>query len=498
MRLIDHAAGRVGADACRAAGYDGAVRYLANSPDRGLPNKILLPEEAARYLELGMPLVSNWQRGKDATADWRRGFDGGVADALAAQAHHALCGGPDHAPIYFSVDEDVNLATWNSLVLPYLNGAASVIGKHRVGVYGGQRSMWWAAEDGFRWRWQTKGWSRYDLAGRWDPALPVQWVEGVQLRQERVDQDQINGIGIDVNTVWATDFGQWQYDRTQPEVPAMQDPTTRVQLSPNRHGGGRNVTWIALHTQEGPGTAASLTNYLGRSSSQVSYNAVVDDEETVLVVPWGENPWAASNANNRADHICLAGTYANWSRGKWLEKDSSDGVNEDLMLTRAAALVAWRCIERGIPIEYVGDSDIPPDRPGICGHRDFGQWGGGHTDPGPNFPWDELIRRAQAFAGGAYGGTDMALTDRFTNFEGREVDLATAFHWIDKRSWQNERMLMFVIDQLTGPGNGQKVRDALAELGPGWDQNGGRTLNDLLAAVAAKNGVGGAKDSKAK
>ncbi|MGW1740024.1 N-acetylmuramoyl-L-alanine amidase [Nocardia sp. NPDC001965] len=249
----------------------------------------------------------------------------------------------------------------------------------------------------------------------------------------------------------------------------MKDPTTRVQLSPNRHSGGRNVSWVAVHTQEGNGSAASLTNYLCNPSSQVSYNAVVDDEEIVLVVPWGENPWSASDANSRADHICLAGTFVRWSRGKWLETDDSDGVNEDLMLTQAAEVAAWRCITRGIPIEYVGGGDIPPDRPGICGHRDFGQWGGGHTDPGPNFPWDEFIRRAKNFAAGLAG--DDELMGSYINHKGEKTDAMVGLSFIDKH-------VGLILDQLGGAG----TRDGANF--PGWkDQLGGDTLVEAVGKL---------------
>ncbi|MBF6298205.1 peptidoglycan DD-metalloendopeptidase family protein [Nocardia amamiensis] len=280
----------------------------------------------------------------------------------------------------------------------------------------------------------------------------------------------------------------------------MDRPVTRTDLSPNCHGGGRDVDWIAIHTQEGRGKASAIIRYLkdpapaGDPGRAVSYNAVVDDRETVLVVPWDHNPWSASNANNRADHILMAGTFAGWSRGKWLETDTADGVDENLMLTRTAALVAWRCTERGIPIEYVGGtgSSAPPRRPGICGHVDFGQWGGGHTDPGRDFPWDELIRRARAFA----EGDDMSAI-RFTNYEGTEVDAATALKFIDQRVWQNERMLMAVLDQLLGKGAGKKIRDDAAAEFEAWPQNGGRSLNDMAAAIGAHVGVPNAVDKKA-
>jgi peptidoglycan hydrolase-like protein with peptidoglycan-binding domain len=31
---------------------------------------------------------------------------------------------------------------------------------------------------------------------------------------------------------------------------------------------------------------------------------------------------------------------------------------------------------------------------GVCGHVDLGPDGGGHTDPGPNFPWGQVLEMA--------------------------------------------------------------------------------------------------------
>lgn len=248
----------------------------------------------------------------------------------------------------------------------------------------------------------------------------------------------------------------------------VDDPVTRIQYSPNCHDGNRNVTWVAVHTQQGNGTAASLTNFLCNPDSEVSYNAVVDDTETVLVVDWDTNPWSAANANTRADHICMAGTFVAWDRGKWLSTDDSDGVDEDVMLTRTAELVAWRCIERGIPIEYVGGGSQPPNRPGVCGHVDFGQWGGGHTDPGPNFPWDELICRAQNFAAGLAGDEMPALQETFENYKGDQVTLGTAVYYLDQ--YVNE-----IREQLGGPVPFK-----------GWKQLGDKTVVDSLADAHRK------------
>ncbi|OBF77105.1 peptidoglycan-binding protein [Mycolicibacterium fortuitum] len=180
-------------------------------------------------------------------------------------------------------------------------------------------------------------------------------------------------------------------------------PVTRSMISPSHYAGrgGATPRWIAVHTQEGGRTAEGLAQFLGVKANQVSYNVVNDDREIIQVVNDNDAPWAASGANNYALHICLAGSYAAWSRGKWLETDDRDGKNEDAELTLAAKQIAYWCSERNIPAEYIGGRGIPWGYDGICGHMDFGSWGGGHHDPGVNFPWDELIRRVKAFLAGA-------------------------------------------------------------------------------------------------
>jgi hypothetical protein len=215
-KLSDHAGGRPGAAATKKAGYQGSVRYLANSPERGLPNKILTPAEAKEYIDLGLFLVSNWQKGKHDTADWKRGFEGGKTDAQLASFHHLACGGDVSAPIFFSIDEDIYPSQWESQAKPYLLGAGTVIGQNRVGVYGGLDTMEWADRDqvaglngqGQKWLWQTRAWSRRDGKLTWHPTTV--------LRQELVcppDNASIAGITVDVNYTYAEDFGQWFYPR---------------------------------------------------------------------------------------------------------------------------------------------------------------------------------------------------------------------------------------------------------------------------------------------
>lgn len=473
MRLIDHAAGRVGADAARAAGFDGAIRYLANSPDRGLPNKILLPDEAARYLELGMPLVSNWQRGKHATADWRRGFAGGVEDAQAAQAHHAACGGPDHAPIYFSVDEDVNLSTWNSLVLPYLNGAASVIGRHRVGVYGGQRSMWWADEDGFPFRWQTKSWSRYDAQGRWNSSLPVQWVPGCQLRQERVDEDRINGIGIDVNTVWATDFGQWQYDRS----PVGQERPVSIKPNPGHRGDPLFLPDVlrafGLKVWEDPGWRTRGHGDFNQIQGVIAHHTAGGGSNDWLVVRDGRTGLAGPLSQlvlekDGTYRVVAAGVAWHAGSGSWRNwpKNNANWTTIGIeAVSKGTPPYDWTAAQLDAYVRGVGAIlwYLGLDANSVAAHREYSSEG--KIDPaGIDMGWfrSEVQKIIDA---GPSGDSEEAelMAIRFKNYKGTEVDIQTVLFYMDKHV--NE-----IREQLGGP-----------KPFTGWPQLGDKTVVDSLA-----------------
>lgn len=83
--------------------------------------------------------------------------------------------------------------------------------------------------------------------------------------------------------------------------------------------------------------------------------------------------------------------YASQSTADWQDTFS------DAMLRLSAKLVAQKAKENGIPIVHVTGSGLTTagGQPGIVGHGDFtAAFGtaGGHTDPGPNFPWAGYIQ----------------------------------------------------------------------------------------------------------
>ncbi|WP_431972592.1 DUF4185 domain-containing protein [Nocardia sp. bgisy134] len=435
LQLVDHAAARPGARAVKADGYHGAVRYLVDSPERGLVNKKLTPEEAAGYLELDMPLVSNWQKGKHETADWRRGFDGGVADAKAADAWHKHCGGPPEAPIFFSIDDDLSLSEWNSLASHYLRGAASVLGKQRVGAYCKYLACDWAVEDdvvgtcrdgsGKRYLWQPNTW----LGSR--PLGTIS--EHACLFQRLIhprDDIKVAGINVDVNDTLTEDFGQWHYVAQLPvPVPVAVEPI--VVRAPE----GYDIAWhdgpghrsghgpykrIYLHTTENQDWITRAENVADWQARQQngSYHYMVDDNHIIQTVStknaaWGVPVRGLDDDNHVSVQIALVGTSGaipRWTgsspnvesnpkqRQAWLEHDK--------MLDMVAYTIAKVSKDHNIPIERVDIAGVGNDLHGVSSHNNYtygsvklkGFQDGTHWDVPDTFPYDVVFAAAKQYA----------------------------------------------------------------------------------------------------
>lgn len=220
MRLIDFTHRLVPADEIKSAGYDGALVYVSElRPGADFDFKPVTREYADSLRAAGLQVVSCYQYGKPGwptPSDYTRGYDGGVADAATALRLHGAAGGPPSAPIFFSVDEDIDLDTWNSLAVQWFRGINSVLGAHRTGIYGHSRACAWAIEDGVVgasttpghwWAWQTRAWS----GGEREPRAVLYQAVVVSGSEPGI---AMGGTHVDSNDVLAADFGQWDLDRT--------------------------------------------------------------------------------------------------------------------------------------------------------------------------------------------------------------------------------------------------------------------------------------------
>lgn len=243
---VDYAWGRPGAAALKRAGAKFACRYLSHDTT----GKNLTRAEADDLSDAGIWLVVVWESTAKRPLDGR---SAGVADARDAAAQAKACGMPDDRPIYFAADWDASAGQQDE-INAYLDGAASVIGRDRVGLYAGYGPMNRAFDAGkITYGWQTYAWS----GGRWDARA--------QLQQYSNDHT-INGVGVDYDRGVKSDYGQWRVG-VSPEGDDMPDYVSvgtggkEQALAP---GAWTNVTWSKEysdkeHQHNDPGGPSLLT-----------------------------------------------------------------------------------------------------------------------------------------------------------------------------------------------------------------------------------------------
>lgn len=199
--LFDYSAGVLKAADIKAAGGIGAIRYVSDRRPGGewMLGKPIQLNEARELYQAGLKIVSNYQFGKQATADWLGGQSAGVAHAKRGVELHTAAGGPASAPIYASIDDNPTYEQYKKQVAPYLRGWESVIGHQRVGIYGNSKVIDWALQDGLgAWFWQHN----------W--GTPKGFVHpAAHLHQFEIDARTVAGVGVDLNSILKPQFGQW-------------------------------------------------------------------------------------------------------------------------------------------------------------------------------------------------------------------------------------------------------------------------------------------------
>lgn len=186
---------------------------------------------------------------------------------------------------------------------------------------------------------------------------------------------------------------------------------TYVDMPLGPHRGGVDTRsgptlWIVIHTSE-PGTAAesdtmaeSLARFIatpgtydsnGNPVNVASYHLVTDTDKLLRFMDDSKRANGASGANDRGLHICFPGQAAQ-TREQWL-----DPITNQYMDRAAEAVADWH-VKYGIPLVKIGPADLVAGRSGVCGHVDVHEAFHltTHTDPGPGFPYDVLLARANA------------------------------------------------------------------------------------------------------
>ena len=167
--------------------------------------------------------------------------------------------------------------------------------------------------------------------------------------------------------------------------------------------GGSGVRLVVVHTAEGAAGYRNLGNFFASSSAGVSSHTGIDDERGTIgeYVRRPDKAWTAANYNPQAvqTELCatpISSSYpcgANWTADEWNRHDN--------MLANVADWIREECEHYGLPVEKISSSAAQGSGRGVCGHVDLGDGGGGHWDPGPNFPWSRVMDLARGGSGGA-------------------------------------------------------------------------------------------------
>lgn len=198
MYGIDYAWSHPPVAAMKAAGVRFVCRYMSNDPSKDIG-----ASELKALLAAGIDVALVWE---SAAGRMKGGHAAGADDATRANARVKSLGMP-HIPVYFAADWDVTPAQ-QAQVNDYLDGAASVIGLKRTGLYGGYWPVSRArAAKKASYFWGTIAWSGSNWkTASWKPHI----MQSVFVN--------LGGVVCDVDHSHADDFGQWPRPETLPAM----------------------------------------------------------------------------------------------------------------------------------------------------------------------------------------------------------------------------------------------------------------------------------------
>lgn len=150
-QVLDYSLARPAPSEIKARGYIGVLRYVAPAEDAP---KVITASEYAALRSAGLVVCLNWEwYGNRA----KEGASAGEFDAQSALMQAKALG--YDGPIYFSVDYDAPEADQPG-INAYFQTCAQVIGKPRLGAYGGYWPLSRLFDAGLiSYGWQTLAWS---------------------------------------------------------------------------------------------------------------------------------------------------------------------------------------------------------------------------------------------------------------------------------------------------------------------------------------------------
>jgi Domain of unknown function (DUF1906)/Abnormal spindle-like microcephaly-assoc'd, ASPM-SPD-2-Hydin len=199
---VDYSWGRPNVNQLFNLGYAFVVRYVGGTTGSG---KNISYSEAQAITAAGLEIVLVFE---STASRIRDGYNAGVTDAGIAVSQANAAGAPPGFFCYFACDYDAPLED-QTRINDYLDGASSVLGRSRVGIYGG----YWPVKRALDSEKASKAWQTYAWSGgNKDPRVSIyQYLNG----------QTVAGATVDLNYGYGADYGQWGYagaDTTDPTI----------------------------------------------------------------------------------------------------------------------------------------------------------------------------------------------------------------------------------------------------------------------------------------
>lgn len=262
--------------AIKAGHYGFVCRYISSLAINDRNGKNLLKSELSNFLKAGIDVVVVAEEG---ASDMLAGHARGVERGKHAQAVVKALGMAS-IPVYFACDFDATEAE-QAPINAYLDGAASVIGRNRVGIYGGYWPLSRAMKAGkAQWGWQTYAWSGGN------------WYSGAHIRQVH-NGINVGGAACDLDVAMHTDFGQHPRPKIAPPLPIPDPPAPA-----GRHWrewkteSKSSLADVAQHTGIPPATILRFTAGHYGSFDKVLYKYLNEVfAKTDVKIPKGAKLW---------------------------------------------------------------------------------------------------------------------------------------------------------------------------------------------------------------
>jgi hypothetical protein len=236
---------------------------------------------------------------------------------------------------------------------------------------------------------------------------------------------------------------------------------TRVWTPSGNYSGGGKKRLLVIHTMEGftgSNGAYDCAKYFQGDVGTASQVCIDNNRGKIWeCVARTNGAWTQCNYNSVSVSMEQCG-YASWSRDKWLNERSNQ-------LHNVADWIKEESGKLGIPIKRLSSSQAQGGSAGICGHQDLGGSGCGHSDPGPNWPWDKVLE----WAGGSSSAPPP--TTGGGSAPPMHVDYFGQSHnsqHADVRTWQqkmHDRGWSIDVDQVYGPASEGICRQFQSEKG---------------------------------